>query len=48
MFDGCGSILGVELTGLKTARFATGMALAMRISQWVNRPASDFMYPARW
>lgn len=33
---------------LKTARFATGMALAMRITQWVDRPAADFIYRARW
>jgi hypothetical protein len=37
-----------QLTGLKTARFATGMCLAMRITQWVGRPATDFIYPARW
>jgi hypothetical protein len=37
-----------QLTGLKTARFATGMGLAMRITQWVGRPAADFVYPARW
>jgi hypothetical protein len=37
-----------QLTGLKTARFATGMGLAMRITQWVGRPAADFTYPARW
>jgi hypothetical protein len=37
-----------QLTGLKTARFATGMALAMRITQWVGRPAADFIYLARW
>jgi hypothetical protein len=37
-----------QLTGLKTARFATGMGLAMRITQWVGRPAADFIYPARW
>ena len=37
-----------QLTGLKTARFATGMALAMRITQWVGRPAADFVYRARW
>jgi hypothetical protein len=34
--------------GLKTARYATGMGLAMRITQWVGCPAADFMYPARW
>jgi hypothetical protein len=37
-----------QLTGLKTARFATGMSLAMRITQWVGRPAADFTYLARW
>ena len=37
-----------QLTGLKTARYATGMALAMRITQWVGRPAADFIYVARW
>jgi hypothetical protein len=37
-----------QLTGLKTARFATGMGLAMRITQWIGRPAADFTYPARW
>jgi len=37
-----------QLTGLKTARFATGMGLAMRITQWAGRPAADFVYPARW
>jgi hypothetical protein len=37
-----------QLTGLKRARFATGMSLAMRIVQWVGRPAADFMYLARW
>ena len=37
-----------QLTGLKTARYATGMGLAMRITQSVGRPAADFMYLARW
>lgn len=37
-----------RLTGLRTARFATGMSLAMRITQWVGRPAADFIHPARW
>jgi hypothetical protein len=37
-----------QLTGLRTARFATGMDLAMRIVQWIGRPAADFVYPARW
>jgi hypothetical protein len=37
-----------QLTGLKTARYATGIGLAMRITQWVGRPAADFIYAARW
>jgi pimeloyl-ACP methyl ester carboxylesterase len=37
-----------QLTGLRTARFATGMDLAMRIVQWIGHPAADFVYPARW
>jgi len=37
-----------QLTGLRTAKFATGMKLAMRITQWLGRPASDFIYAARW
>ena len=37
-----------QLTGLRTARFATGMDLAMRIVQWIGRPAADFIYPAKW
>jgi len=35
-----------QLTGLRTARFATNMDLAMRIAQWTGRPAADFVYPA--
>jgi enterochelin esterase-like enzyme len=37
-----------QLTGIRTARFATGMDLAMRIVQWIGQPAADFVYPARW
>jgi hypothetical protein len=37
-----------QLTALRTAKFATGMDLAMRIVQWLERPAADFVYPARW
>jgi hypothetical protein len=37
-----------QLTALRTAKFATGMDLAMRIVQWLDRPAADFVYPARW
>jgi hypothetical protein len=37
-----------QVAGLKNAKFATGMKLAMRITQWVEQPAADFIYPARW
>jgi len=37
-----------QLTGLRTARFATGMDPAMRIVQWIGRLAADFVYPAQW
>lgn len=37
-----------QLTGIQTARFATGMCLAMRITQWLGRPAADFVRAARW
>lgn len=37
-----------QLTGIRTARFAIGMKLAMRIVQWLGRPASAFIYAADW
>jgi|HubBroStandDraft_6_1064221.scaffolds.fasta_scaffold82763_1 hypothetical protein len=37
-----------QLTGLRTAKFATGMGVAMRITQALRRPAADFVYPADW
>jgi len=37
-----------QLTGLRTAKFAAGMDLAMRIVQWIGRPAADFVYRATW
>jgi hypothetical protein len=37
-----------QLTGLRTAKFATGMDLAMRVAQWLGRPAADFVYAATW
>ncbi len=37
-----------QLTGLRTAKFATSMALAMRITQALRRPAADFVYAANW
>jgi hypothetical protein len=37
-----------QLTGLRTARFATNMTLAMRITQWVDQPAAAFIRAAKW
>jgi hypothetical protein len=37
-----------QLTGLRTAKFATGMGIAMRITQALRRPAADFVYVAKW
>jgi hypothetical protein len=37
-----------QLTALRTAKYATGMDVAMRIVQWLRRPAADFVYPAKW
>ncbi len=37
-----------QLTGIRTARFATGMKLAMKLVLWLERPAADFIYAARW
>lgn len=36
-----------RLTNLRTARLAD-MALAMRITQWLGRPAAAFIHPAGW
>jgi hypothetical protein len=36
-----------RLTNLRTARFAD-MDLAMRIAQWLGKPAAVFIHPARW
>jgi hypothetical protein len=37
-----------QLTGIRTARYAINMKLAMRIVQWLERPAADFIYQGRW
>jgi hypothetical protein len=37
-----------QLTGIRTARFAIGMNLAMRIVQWLEQPAAAFIYAAKW
>lgn len=36
-----------RLTNLRTARLAD-MNLTMRITQWLARPAADFVHPAAW
>jgi hypothetical protein len=50
-WSGLAAVLGCtssQLTGLRTAKFATGMDLAMRIVQWIGLPAADFIYRATW
>ena len=37
-----------QVQGLRTIRYAIGMRLAMRIVQWLERPAAGFIYAARW
>ncbi len=37
-----------QLSGLRAAKFATGMNNAMHIVQWLGRPAADFIYAASW
>ena len=37
-----------QVTGLRTAKFGTGMRLAMRVSQSLGRPAADFVYVSTW
>ena len=37
-----------QLTGLKSAKFATNINLAMRIVQWTGKQSTDFMYAAKW
>jgi hypothetical protein len=37
-----------QLTGLRTAKYSTNIDLAMRIVQWIGRPAANFIYPATW
>jgi hypothetical protein len=33
---------------LRTAKYATGSDLAVRIVQWLGRPAAEFVYLATW
>ncbi len=37
-----------QLSGIRRARFAIGMRLAMRIVTWLDRPARDFVHAADW
>jgi hypothetical protein len=36
-----------RLTGLRTATFAD-LELTMRVTQWLGRPAADFVRPVPW
>jgi len=37
-----------RLTGIRTARFAIGMRLMMRVVQWIGKPSATFIYAAHW
>jgi len=37
-----------QLAGIRTARYAIGMRLAMRIVVWLEQPAAVFIYAAQW
>jgi len=37
-----------QLTGLRTAKYAIRMTLAMQIVQWLEQPAAAFIYVAKW
>jgi hypothetical protein len=37
-----------QLTGIKKAKFAIGMKLAIRITNWLERPAREFIYASKW
>jgi hypothetical protein len=37
-----------QLTGIRKARYAIGMRLAMRVVMWLDRPSSDFITMAQW
>jgi hypothetical protein len=37
-----------QLRGIRTARYAIGIKLAIRIVQWLEQPASAFIYAAEW
>jgi hypothetical protein len=37
-----------QLTGIRTARYAIGMTLMMRLVQWMGQPAAAFIYAAQW
>lgn len=50
-WTGVADILGCspnQLIGLRTAKYATNIDLALRIVQWTNKPSTDFMYLANW
>jgi hypothetical protein len=40
-------LITAKLNCLRTARYAIQITLAMRITQWLQRPAADFIYAAQ-
>ena len=37
-----------QLTGLRTAKYATSLWLAMQITAWLDRPVADFVVATSW
>jgi len=37
-----------QLAGIRTAKYAIGMRLAMKIVVWLEQPAAAFVYAAEW
>jgi hypothetical protein len=37
-----------QIRGLRTVKYAISMRLAMRIVQWLGRPAADFVHLSTW
>jgi len=37
-----------QFTGIRTAKYAIGMRLAMKIAVWLEQPAAAFVYAADW
>jgi hypothetical protein len=37
-----------QLAGIRSARYAIGVRLAMKVVVWLEQPAATFVYPAFW